>query len=69
MEESFNFKLYVYIPKGIHRVQLFEDVGSEMTIAYHLFLSKAQFFLGVVAPRLLLFMLESKKVTVYHPQE
>lgn len=70
MEESFNFRLYVYVPTGNHRVQLFKDAGSEMALVPHsLVLAKDQFFLGAVALTLLQFMLESKKgVMVCNPQ-
>lgn len=30
--ENLNFSPYVYIPTGIHWVQLFEDMGSEVAL-------------------------------------
>lgn len=51
-------------------VQIFEEVSLEVDLVPRSpFPVKAQFFLGVIAPSLLPFMLESKKrVTVYNPQ-
>lgn len=60
----------MYVPTGIHRVQLSKNANLEVSLVpQSLVPTKAQFFLNVVAPTLLPFMLESKKgVTVYNPQ-
>lgn len=52
------------------RVQIFEGVSSEVAMVHHLLVRmRAKFFLGVVAPTLLLFKLESAEgKMMYNPQ-
>lgn len=56
-EENFNFSPYVYVPIGIHRIQLFEEASPSL-LSRSLTPIKAQFLLGVIAPASLPFMLE-----------
>lgn len=69
-EENFNFGLYVFIPTDIHRVKILEEVSLEVALVPRSTVPlKFQFFLGIVTPMLVSFMLESEKgVTVSNPQ-
>lgn len=69
-EGNFDFRLYVHVPIGIHRTQLFEKTDLETSLVPQSSTSvKAQFLLGVIGLTSLPFMLQSKKVgNVYNPQ-
>lgn len=70
LEGNFNFRQYVYVPTGIHRIKLFEEGSSEASsVSRSLTPVNAQFHFSVVAHASFLFMLESKKGrTVYNPK-
>lgn len=66
-EKNFNFRLYTYVPLGIYRVQIFEELNSEVILVPRSTVSmKAKFFLGVVAPTPVPFKLESGEGTTIY---
>lgn len=60
-EENFNIRAYMYVPTGIHLVQLFEEMSLVVMLVPR---SLVHFFFGVVGPMLLPFIFESEKGVV-----
>lgn len=60
-----------FVPTGIHRVHIFEEGSLEVVLVPRSSVPvKDQCFLGLIAPTLLLYMLEfAEALTVYNPQQ
>lgn len=68
--KSYNFRLYTYTPRGVHKIQLYDEHSSEVSLMPQEAVPvKAQTLLGTIAPTLLPTKLElGKSVAIYKPQ-